>query len=281
MPKRQEDIYRRIKTLYPDLPKAEKRLADLIHGFHGNLASYSATELATMTGISQATVTRFIRRLGFDSFYSFRETVRQARLWGSPLYHEEGEGSAVSAIVQAHFAHEIQNMEALRNNLSQERLESALQLIQQAPRVWVYGYRNSYPLAMYLQRQLTRLRPLVTLHPLSGQTSAEDLIDLKEGTLLILIAFRRRPPIIEKLIKLAQKNNASCLMIADHSALPLGTEVSELITCSTESGTRFDTYAGAISLLNLLCSAFSEMDMDYSFARLRQMEDTLEELDEL
>ena len=42
----------------------ERRLAEFVLDFPGDLASYNATELATLAGVSNATVTRFIKRLG-------------------------------------------------------------------------------------------------------------------------------------------------------------------------------------------------------------------------
>ena len=60
------------------MPESERRIADLILEFPGEIAAYSATELAKISGGSKAAVTRLVQRLGFASF-------DEARRAGAPL----------------------------------------------------------------------------------------------------------------------------------------------------------------------------------------------------
>src|SRR5215213_8390863 len=51
----------RVRDQLHELPPTERRLADLVLDFPGELASYSASELAGLANVSNATVSRFIR----------------------------------------------------------------------------------------------------------------------------------------------------------------------------------------------------------------------------
>jgi hypothetical protein len=62
----------RIQVQYASLPGSERKVADLILDFPGEIAAYSDTELAELAGASKAAVTRLIRRLGYASFEQAR-----------------------------------------------------------------------------------------------------------------------------------------------------------------------------------------------------------------
>ncbi|MDH3379196.1 MAG: MurR/RpiR family transcriptional regulator, partial [Gammaproteobacteria bacterium] len=52
----------RIREQYDALPASERKIADLILEFPGDVAAYSATELAALANSSKAAITRLIRR---------------------------------------------------------------------------------------------------------------------------------------------------------------------------------------------------------------------------
>ena len=76
----------RIHAVYGQMPAAERKMADLILDFPGDVAAYSATELSELAGVSKAAATRFFQRLGFAGFEEARRQARDAQRWGSPLY---------------------------------------------------------------------------------------------------------------------------------------------------------------------------------------------------
>ena len=76
----------RVRDQLHELPPTERRLAEVVLEFPGELASYSASELAVLANVSNATVSRFIRRLGYDSYEEARRHAREERGQGSPLF---------------------------------------------------------------------------------------------------------------------------------------------------------------------------------------------------
>ena len=74
----------RVRDQLHDLPPTERRLADLVLDFPGELASYTASELAALANVSNATVSRFIRRLGYENYDELKSAVvaLQHAVWG-------------------------------------------------------------------------------------------------------------------------------------------------------------------------------------------------------
>ena len=67
----------RLRQMQDQLSPTEKKLALLILDTPIHLGSYSASELAQITDVSNATITRFVRHLGYGTY---EEARRQARL---------------------------------------------------------------------------------------------------------------------------------------------------------------------------------------------------------
>ena len=59
-----QSLSARIRSCYEDLSPTDRRLADLMLEYPGDIASYSASELARLTNVSNAAVSRFVQRLG-------------------------------------------------------------------------------------------------------------------------------------------------------------------------------------------------------------------------
>src|SRR5690606_22797890 len=81
-----DSLERLIRSSYHDLPDSQRRIADLILESPGEIAAFSATELAALAGSSKAAVTRLVQRLGFKNYEAARRAARDAQNWGSPLY---------------------------------------------------------------------------------------------------------------------------------------------------------------------------------------------------
>ena len=72
-----ESFLGRVRESLPDLYPAERRLGEFLCDFPGEIASYNAQELAKLAKVSKATVSRFVRRLGFDNYEQARRSSKE------------------------------------------------------------------------------------------------------------------------------------------------------------------------------------------------------------
>src|SRR3954468_11641722 len=107
----------RIRDQLHELPPTERRLADVVLDFPGELASYSASELATLANVSNATVSRFIRRLGYENYDEARRHAREEKGSGSPLFLAI-KPSGDAGLVTAHEQQSLSNLAATFNRIS-------------------------------------------------------------------------------------------------------------------------------------------------------------------
>ena len=235
-------IGERIDAGYAGLTPQEKRAADFILANLGDLAVYTATELATHSGVSKATVSRLFRRLGFENSGAVREHVRAARSAGAPI----AGGSA-----SGHLERELANLTATLGSLD---LVEPARLLAEAGSVLVVGFRNSYPVALHLRQQLAQARPGVALAPQPGQSLGEELAGLGRDDVVVLVGFRRRPESFARVAAGVRESGASLVLIGDAGARRHAGS-APFIECPLDTGLPFDSYASVMSIVSLLAAA--------------------------
>ena len=268
--------------MYETLPESERKIADLVLDFPGEVAAYTATELAALAGASKAAVTRLVRRLGYDSFEQARRAARDAREWGSPLYmlQSPAEPRSPEARIAVHMEQDIAHVRRTFDGLVAGTLDEIVAALAQARRLWLFGYRNSHYLAAYARWQFVQVRGDVHLLPTAGETLAEYLEDLGGEDVLVVIGFRRRVPVVTRLIDVAARRGARILVLTE-TAARLRARATWTLRCEVRGDDVFDRYTAAMSLLHLLGVELVQRTGNAGRRRMERIEDLHEALDEL
>jgi DNA-binding MurR/RpiR family transcriptional regulator len=265
-------IGQRLAEALPELSPQETRAAEFMRDHLGDLAVYNASEVARLSGVSKATISRLYRRLGFDDAEQVRDHVRALRSTGAPIAGE------LPAGFSAHLARETDNLRAAFADLD---LSVVAPVIARARRVVVIGFRNSYPVALHLRQQLAQARDAVTLAPLPGQSLGEELVALGPDDVVVLVGFRRRPSSSERVVAAAAATGASVVVMGDDTVGRYAASADHLIVCPVEAVTAFDSYAAAFSVVSALAAAVLGESLASGRTRIAAIGDAYDELEEL
>ena len=151
--------------------------------------------MAREVGVSEATVVRTARALGFSGYPQFREafrsnflqrmsTVTRVRL-SAPARRKETDIAA--AVLETEFS----NLEATRLRLDPKALGRAVELIINARTVYVVGMRSAYSLAWLLHFSLTLIRARSHLLTLGVGEIPELLEGINGRDVVVGISFER------------------------------------------------------------------------------------------
>ncbi|MGM0825493.1 MAG: MurR/RpiR family transcriptional regulator [Pseudomonadota bacterium] len=275
-------IGQRITAQYATLSAQEQRVASFILDHFDDLAVYSATDLARLTGVSKSTVSRLFKRLGFESYRTVKAHARQLRNLGVPLVIDADamqEDSGVS--FQRHMQREQENLQRCIGAIGAADFSTIVSELSYAQQVVLIGFRNSYPLALHFRQQLIQARANVRLAPQPNQSLAEDIVDLTEHDVVVVFGFRRRPAVFEELMTLLQRSPAKVVMIADPTAAGLAPSVTWYLETPLESLSAFDSYAAANSLICLIANAVLHERLSEGRERIGRISEHYRELDEL
>lgn len=243
-----------ILTYYDELVPSERKLADVVMQHQANLASYSATELAQLAGVSKATAARFFRRLGYASFSQFRSDVRAHPSAESPLFKFEhvakfaGNGSGLAR----HFSIDAQNLATTLQNLNHDEIKAAVAALKGAQRVWVVGYRNGYATAFYAHALFSHAKPNVFLLNDSAAKVVDLMADVGANDVLFVVDFRRRTKLLGQVVGVAREAGAKIVLLTCAPVSALARPGDVILGCVTAGSAVFDSYVGPISVVNYL-----------------------------
>lgn len=189
----------RLRASWALFSPQEQRVASFIVDHFDDLISYNSAELARLSGVSKATVSRLFKRLGYERYKDMREELRTLRQSGMPLT-ENRDAVQGNTLLARHYKQEMANLTQLVNQLEAGPFAEVVNALVTGKRLFIIGMRNSWPVAMHLRQQLLQVRSGVYLLPQPGQTLAEELVDIGPEDCVVAVAFRRIPRIIKPLL---------------------------------------------------------------------------------
>lgn len=265
-------IDERIADRHHTLTPQERLAAAIVLEHLDDLATYRASELAELAGVSRATMTRLFRSLGFASFEEVREHLRGLRTAGEPG-HVEGAPDAEALAAAEHAA--------ILRAVEHPRLPEVAGLIALANRVLVVGWRNSYPVALHLREQLAQARSDVQVAPAAGQTTGEELVGLGPEDVVVIVGFRRRPARFAAFLNEARDTGAVVVLVADQTAVAHASQATVWLECPLQQSLAFDSYAAPMALASVLADAVLAECGRAGSKRVRTITEAYERLGEL
>ncbi len=271
----EDSLEKRIFGAYDIFSPAELRLADALIKCHGDLARYSATELALEASVSKATTARFFQKLGYTDFRHARRQALQSRPWGSPLeaLAELTEPLQGRGNLGRHVANDIHNLTQTAEEIPPQDLARATGILANARRILVVGFRNSHSLASYAFMVLNSIKPDVRLLGPNVLSSPEQIVGLGKDDAILAVGFRRRPHALPQLLETAGVRGATSVLIADSTARKTADLATVTLTCKNQGANLFDSYVSGLTILNFLCSSVALNIGDPAWARLSEIED--------
>ena len=259
----------RVRAAAPTLGPAERKLGELVTDFPGELASYNASELATLAGVSNATVTRFVRRLGYLSYEEARLHAREERATGSRAYIAAAQAEPPDL---ANYAdHDSRNLQLSLAGVEMEEIDRLALRLLAARKVWVVGFRASTAFAVYLHWQLTQVIEQIVAIPGAGQTMGEHLVSLGPEDAVIFFGLRRRVAQTDALLAEIQAKGATLVHVTDEGVEPLAA-ADWHFRCETSSPGPLFSHVAVMGLCNLIANRTIALADRAGRERLREIE---------
>lgn len=265
----------RLRGLYPSLKAALRKVADLIMD-KPEMAIYSSVnEVAAAASVSEATVMRFCRTLGFRGFQDFK--IALAREMVSPLQrlHEEvEEGDDPDSIVRKVFQANINALKDTLDVLDMKAMEEAAHAMLAARQILLIGVGTSGPIVTDAANKFFRLGLKVVAHTDAHlMMMAAALLSPEDVVIAVSHSGSTRDPV--ESAKVGQDAGAKVICITNNSLSPL-TRVADIVLVTASRETRFRQEAMA----SRLCQT-SIIDSLYTLIALAKHEEALENLSKI
>lgn len=240
-----------IESIYSDLTKAEKKLADLVLNNIDDVLNKSITEFSEKADVGDSTVVRFCRKLGFMGYQGFRVgLVKEAAL-------AENNGSilATEEIMNDDSVDEIANKIAIsyekaisdtRNLLNADEVYEIAAKILAAERVSLYGHVYSGLSAENAKFKLHRIG-INAECDVDGHSMAISACLLKPGDVAVGISHSGSSKDVVRALEIAREAGATTLAITHYMKSPISRFSDHiLLTAAKETPFRSGSLAQTI-----------------------------------
>ena len=153
------NLIRRMADNLQSLRKSEAKVDTYVLAHANDVIKMRIVDLAAQSEVSEPTVIRFCRALGFDGFQSFKLQLAQQLGLGS-VYTQFAvdDNDTVADLGNKVFDTTIGSLLTVRDELNPEVLEQAINTISNARRVEFYGFGASGSVAADAQHKFFRLQ---------------------------------------------------------------------------------------------------------------------------
>jgi RpiR family carbohydrate utilization transcriptional regulator len=214
-----------IRTRLDTLSKSEKKVAQAVLDQPAHTVGGNITALAKSAQVSEPTVVRFCRSLGYDGWHEFKLKLAQGLALALPGANELPAQDDVAAdLVNKICSRSINTLLDLRNNLKPEAIQRALDILARAKKIEFYGQGTSGIVAADAQHKFFRSGvPTVAYADPAIHSIAASL--LRSGDAVVAISQRGNNPALVRSIKLARRSGADVIVLA-----PSGTPLADMAT---------------------------------------------------
>lgn len=232
-----------ITVLYDQLFDAEKKIAKFILNNPKKVVDMTVSELAEISDVSIASVSRFCRKVGLKGFAQLKISLAQELV----DTHKSGEVSNDISVdnipqsLQNILANKITELKQTVNLINTDEFREILEGIRDASRVQVIAVGNTIPVAIDAAFKFNELG-IPTTSGTIWETQLSYSFTLGKGDVLIAISNSGESDKVLEAVKIANNNKAMTIGITNSPHSAIGEEVQYHITTATREKLFLDEF---------------------------------------
>ncbi|CAM3811918.1 MurR/RpiR family transcriptional regulator [Phaeobacter inhibens] len=267
-------VRERIEKLSEDLTATERKLSTVLLLDYPFAGLEPIQDLAKATNTSPPSISRFVTKLGFQGFQEFQRHLIGELKQGqrSPVELQASSAPIHGAFLESFLDRASAVVKGATKAVSEAQFERVSEKLADEKRsIYVIGGRMSDTLAQHLSRHLRQIRAKVFHLPSDPEVWPEYLLRMRARDILFIVDFRRYQ---NSLSIFAQKaimaRNVQVVLMTDAWLSPISAQASEVLAVSIDSGTLWDSYTGALALLEALLTRIAEENWEQTKGRIEE-----------
>ena len=269
----------KIKELIPSLSKSEQLVANYIIENPDQVITLSVAALADAVGVSDPTVVRTCRHLGFIGYQDLKVTLAQSIVTPLQNIHEEiSPEDDVQKIVSKVFLSAIHTLQYTHDTLVPGDIQAAAEMLMGARRIVIFGLGASGAVASDLQHKLLRLGLDANVY-VDAHLQALTTAYCTSEDVVFAISHSGSSRIIIDNVQLAKENGARIISLTSFGRSPLSKLADVcLFTASMETKYRILAISSRIAELTIIDSIYTYIALRCDSIRQMKVEQAMKEL---
>jgi len=271
------DFRQRLERHLPDLTKSQQRIVSYLLASYDEVAFLSAAELAERLDLSEATLVRFAKAIGYSGFRELRRNLQGLfRIRATPasrLQHKLSElASSQGDVLSKVLAMEVQYLTEASHSINPVDFDRALEILLGGERIFVFASGPSGILADLAELRLRRLGILTIAMTESGRHLLEKLQLLQAGDAVLVAGFHHVRPEIVAVLDHARATGCRSVFLTDTLGPALRDKPDVILAARRGPVSTFHSLTVPMSILNALILAAAMARPDESLAALNRLQ---------
>lgn len=284
-PPQNVDFSQLLSENFNSFTKSEKRIANFLRKNQEEAAFLPAGEIARKLGLSEATLVRFARTLGFASYPSMRTVLQDnfrrrvshsARLRGRLNDLREG-----GDIFERLTVTEIDYLTQALESIDRQAIKQAVDLIRSHRRIFVFGLGPSISLVDLLEIRLRRFGKDVVPLKYSGRELLDEVLLMDSQDLLFVICFFDQNPALKLILEYGRQVGCPTIMLTDTLDSILGDKVDVVLAARRGPIGEFHSLVVPMTVINALLLSVAGEDQEKIMPMLDKLDSLRDHLDTL
>lgn len=276
------EIFAVVRNKYDELSKSHKKIAQFMLKNYEKVADMSAVQVAEAVGISEATVVRFAMFLGFDGYIEFRKTLKEylsrklttiERINNTTDVDSNQSVPVNETIVKNAFKKDMRAIRDTFENFDIETFEACVNILLNARRVLIVGFRSVSFLADYLSYYLSILLDDVRLINQKVNNYYGNLVKTDERDVVLAISFPRYSQSALEAVEYAKEKKAKIIVISDNAHAPLNQFADHILLAKSNGFSFVDSFVAPMSLINALIVAVGSKNVNITKNNFKELEE--------
>jgi DNA-binding MurR/RpiR family transcriptional regulator len=267
---------------YRDLTKSEKQIADYLRKNQEESAFLSVTELAARLDLSEATLVRFARSLGFESYPAMREVLqenfRRRVTHSARLRSRLDDLREAGDIFEKVTVSEIDYLTQALQTVDRGALQRASAYMSACERIFVFGTGPSVSLVHLLNLRLTRFGKQVIPLTVAGRETLEPLLLMSGRDLLFAIGFFDVNPTLKIVLDRAVEKQCPSILLTDTLGAVIGEKASVVLAARRGPVSAFHSLVVPMTIINTLLLEIANKDQEAVTSNLDELDGLRERL---
>lgn len=240
-----------------NLTKTQQKIAKYILDNSADACFMTSTEIALKLGVSESSIIRFSRSLGFNGFMDFQKSLRKdyqdkvlsissAVTIPAQRVAKRAKLGTNSDYINRHLKNAVQNLDSIFAYNIPATFEKAANLIVKSKRKYVAASRANVCLADYFVLYLKHMVSNVETTISSAASPIDHMCNITSEDCLVIFSFPRYSSLDKITAEMAKEAGASVIVITDKPSALLAPYATVLFTVPVDSNAFFNSLVGTI-----------------------------------
>ncbi|WP_022820115.1 MurR/RpiR family transcriptional regulator [Fusobacterium russii] len=254
-------IHRFYKDNYETLTKVEKKIAEFIAKNPKKVILLSALELGKEIGVSDASVLRFSKNIGFNKFNDFKNYValelsernpneRIAKNWDNFKSQNDIANKIISG--------DLKNIEEFLLNLDFQKIDKTVKIIENSKKIYFLGIGSSRAISQFMYWYIKKLGYNTECINEGGLGLYETLSHISKEDLIIVFAFPKFLIDEVKAVKIVKEKGATAIAITSNIFSEISFLSDMVFKIPIENNGFFNSYIVPMEFCNIILTTLFE-----------------------